>query len=530
MGAIELPPNAPVVMPTYHKHVVAILNAACDDCGRLTYVSKPRDEARGLELERARSVICRAILQEASSAKMCPYCGWAREKGSGFGRKYDAGNITASEVLVRLELLTMEDSSCLRLNGIRHVSEFVTHLFPVLPECARPPSSDGSKDDATILAEELLRAVAAYNAGSAPPVDVAEDESDGEHDDLEAVFDGDEDVQPAGADAGDGRASKARRTTASTDAEKRIQTAAWEMIYGNNGKTSRRPLMGITERVGGGKDGRIRNTMKAVRILGYLRTVIVPAMLPIGWIYVPRKAASCITSSNTVTELTMPSIMERTRAAVAAGNYVYCLRSDGRPYMFSEKSAIRLHVGDVLHLPAREGDYVLFNRQPTLSDASMMAQRIKFWDSDTIGLNSDMCAPYAADFDGDEMNVYILPTRRAEAEAMCMTHAVYYATHMKLAQEGAYSTHKLSYRSTLFDKDEFQEIIGVLPAYMRYPLPEPLVGGTAALWSGRHILEMIMAHTHLTIVVGTKPLPRKEKYDRAPSSIQVQHIPFTRGQ
>jgi hypothetical protein len=86
---------------------------------------------------------------------------------------------------------------------------------------------------------------------------------------------------------------------------------------------------------------------------------------------------------------------------------------------------------------------------------------------------------------------------------MCMTHAAFYATHMKHAQEGAFSTHKLSYRSTFFGKNEFQEIVGLLPAYMRYPLPETVVGGPHALWSGRHILEMILAH--LTLVTRKKP-------------------------
>ncbi len=324
-----------------------------------------------------------------------------------------------------------------------------------------------------------------------------------------------------GGGVGDGgRPAKARRTAPSTEATKRIETAAWEIINGNNGKTSRRPLLGIAQRVGG-KKGRLRNTMQAVRILGYLRTVIVPrADLPIGWILIPEAARQFLTSSNTVTDLTLPDIMERTRAAIVGGHNVYCVRSDGRPFMFSGKSAIRLHVGDVVHLPAREGDYVLFNRQPTLSDASMMAQRIRFWDKKVIGLSYIMCLPYAADFDGDEMNVYRLPTKRAQAEAMCMTHAAFYATHMKLAQEGAFSTHKLSYRSTFFGKDEFQEIVGVLPAYMRYPLPEPVVGGPDALWSGRHILEMILAHTHLTLVTGKKPAPFAA-FDRAPPTIEV---------
>jgi hypothetical protein len=140
----------------------------------------------------------------------------------------------------------------------------------------------------------------------------------------------------------------------------------------------------------------------------------------------------------------------------------------------------------------------------------MMAHRVRYWKRNVIGFSYLECSPYGADFDGDEMNIHALTSARAVAEAMCMTASVFYAPTMRLIQDGAYSTYSLSMRGSYFDEDEFVELIGVLPTFMRYPLPPPIVGpergaglGTERLWCGRQILQMILAHTHLTLVTGT---------------------------
>ena len=65
----------------------------------------------------------------------------------------------------------------------------------------------------------------------------------------------------------------------------------------------------------------------------------------------------------------------------------------------------------------RDGDIVLFNRQPSLHRMSIMAHRVKVMDGRTFRLNPAVCPPYNADFDGDEMNLHIPQTEEARAEA-----------------------------------------------------------------------------------------------------------------
>ena len=53
-----------------------------------------------------------------------------------------------------------------------------------------------------------------------------------------------------------------------------------------------------------------------------------------------------------------------------------------------------------------DGDYVLFNRQPSLHKMSMMGHRVKLLSGNTFRLNVSVTPPYNADFDGDEMNMH----------------------------------------------------------------------------------------------------------------------------
>ena len=61
---------------------------------------------------------------------------------------------------------------------------------------------------------------------------------------------------------------------------------------------------------------------------------------------------------------------------------------------------------------------VLFNRQPSLHRMSIMAHRARVMPGRTLRFNECVCAPYNADFDGDEMNVHVPQTEEARAEAV----------------------------------------------------------------------------------------------------------------
>ena len=63
-----------------------------------------------------------------------------------------------------------------------------------------------------------------------------------------------------------------------------------------------------------------------------------------------------------------------------------------------------------------DGDYVLFNRQPSLHKMSMMAHRVRVMHYDTFRLNVCCTPSYNADYDGDEMNMHVPQSLQTENE------------------------------------------------------------------------------------------------------------------
>ena len=64
-----------------------------------------------------------------------------------------------------------------------------------------------------------------------------------------------------------------------------------------------------------------------------------------------------------------------------------------------------------------DGDYILFNRQPTLHRMSMMCHIVKIMPKgDTFRMNVGDTKPYNADFDGDEMNLHMPQDEESEIE------------------------------------------------------------------------------------------------------------------
>jgi DNA-directed RNA polymerase beta' subunit len=62
-----------------------------------------------------------------------------------------------------------------------------------------------------------------------------------------------------------------------------------------------------------------------------------------------------------------------------------------------------LEEGDVVDRHLMDGDYVLFNRQPSLHKMSMLGHKIKVMPYSTFRLNPLVCVTYNADFDGDKL-------------------------------------------------------------------------------------------------------------------------------
>ena len=189
---------------------------------------------------------------------------------------------------------------------------------------------------------------------------------------------------------------------------------------------SGRPLKTLTQRLKG-KEGRFRGSLSGKRVDFSSRTVISPdPNLDLSEVGVPEQVAMKLTIPEIVTEWNI----ERMRKLVINGpnkfpGVNYIVRPDGvkiRLDFVEDRSTIAetLEIGYLIERHLADGDIVMFNRQPSLHQMSIMAHYVRVLPGKTFRLHPSVCPPYNADFDGDEMNLHVPQSEEARAEAILL--------------------------------------------------------------------------------------------------------------
>ncbi len=185
---------------------------------------------------------------------------------------------------------------------------------------------------------------------------------------------------------------------------------------------SGRPLKTLAQRLKG-KEGRFRYNLSGKRVNFSARTVVSPdPRLDLDQVGVPKIIAEELTIPLHVTEWNL----EYCKQLVMSEEYpraLYIIRNDGRRIKVGDTAEMRkeqaenMKVGSTIERHIVDGDIAIFNRQPSLHRISMMAHEVKVLPGKTFRLNPVTVSPYNADFDGDEMNLHIMQTEEAQAEA-----------------------------------------------------------------------------------------------------------------
>jgi len=171
---------------------------------------------------------------------------------------------------------------------------------------------------------------------------------------------------------------------------------------------SGRPLKAIRQRLKG-KDGRIRNNLMGKRVDFSGRSVITPdPNIELDQLGVPFVIAKNLTYPEIVNDFNKEKLIDLVQngpnkypgaKSVMKGDITKSINEFNKKDIFLEN-------GDIVNRHLLNGDYVLFNRQPSLHKMSMMAHRVKVMKGNTFRLNVSVTPPYNADFDGDEMNMH----------------------------------------------------------------------------------------------------------------------------
>lgn len=168
------------------------------------------------------------------------------------------------------------------------------------------------------------------------------------------------------------------------------------------------------------KEGMIIHDLICKRVNNCLRAVIIPAseQISINEIGVPKLYAQDLIVYEYVTQFNIHKLNEMLlNKEYPQIKYRKEVLENGDMIDRSVANIDKLHIGDLIARPLVDGDEVLVNRSPTLTKNSILCFKARITSGDkAISLHLATCAGYGADFDGDEMSLFVLKHPRTRIE------------------------------------------------------------------------------------------------------------------
>ena len=407
-GHIEL--AEPVLHIAFIDNIHKLLTATCRSCSRIKVPQEVLDGFAKLKSYKASYTVVSQkripdqIQEKAKKAKECPHCGKPQyelifTKPTIFIEKTDLGENRLLPITIRERFSQIIDADLRLLNynvDTARPEWFILQALPVPPVTVRPSiileTGIRSEDDLTHKMVDIIRVnqrLKESKEAGTPPLIVQ---------DLVDLLQ--------------------YHTTTYFDNE----VSGIPQAHHRSG----RPLKTLTQRLKG-KEGRFRGSLSGKRVDFSSRTVISPdPNLDLGEVGVPTAVATKLTIPEIITEWNI----EKLKKLVINGPNTfpgvnYIVRPDGvkiRLDFVEDRSIIAdsLEVGYLVERHLSDGDIVLFNRQPSLHQMSIMAHHVRVLPGKTFRLHPSVCPPYNADFDGDEMNLHVPQSEEARAEAILL--------------------------------------------------------------------------------------------------------------
>jgi len=377
----------PVIHVNYVKKILIVLRSICGSCGHILALEKDIQDKglRGLSL-----------LKYLKTVKTCPHCNTKKyptklEKPTTFVE--NERRVTPIEIISRFEKLTDDEVELLGMNPRYARPEWmVVSILPVPPVTTRPSitleTGERSEDDLTHKLGDVVRINQRLfeNINAGAPEVIVEDLWDLLQYHITTYFDN--------------------------------ETAQVPPARHRSGQ----PLKTLTERIKS-KEGRFRHNLVGKRVNFAARTVISPdPKIDFNEVGVPYVVAIELTIPERVTEWNLKWVKKFVENG--PGNYPganYIILPDGKKKKITDDSKAQIleeiKPGYVVERHIIDGDVCVFNRQPSLHRMSIMCHKVKVMPGRSFRLNPNVCTPYNADFDGDEMNLHIPQTEESRAEA-----------------------------------------------------------------------------------------------------------------
>ncbi|WP_254543140.1 DNA-directed RNA polymerase subunit A' [Halomarina pelagica] len=557
-GHIEL--AAPVIHVGFSKLIRRLLRGTCRECSRLCLTEEERDEFRE-RLERDRQLgndlnnVTKAAIRQARKKSRCPYCGAKQydinhEKPTTY---YEVQDVLSSDYAERIAAA---------MEGRPVDEDDETEREPTSPtELADETGIDVSRVNEIISGEFRPRPADRESLEKALDIDLTEEDMNKlMPSDIRDWFEDipDEDIRVLGISAeksrpewmiltvlpvppvtarpsitlDNGQRSEDDLTHKLVDiirinqrfmenreagAPQLIIEDLWELLqyhvttFMDNEISgtpparhrSGRPLKTLSQRLKG-KEGRFRGSLSGKRVNFSARTVISPdPTLSLNEVGVPDRVATEMTQTMNVTERNLEDARRYVRNGPEShpgANYVK--RPDNRRLKVTEKNCEELsekvEPGWEVNRHLVDGDIVIFNRQPSLHRMSIMAHEVVVMPYKTFRLNTVVCPPYNADFDGDEMNMHALQNEEARAEARVLMRVQEQILSPRFGENiiGAIQDHISGTYLLTHENPQFNETqaLDLLRATRVDELPEPDGSDDDGVpyWNGRTIFSELL--------------------------------------
>ena len=416
-GVIEL--GVPVYSIGFLEPTLKCLRSVCYFCSRLL-ISEADATQLGLERLGGKSLFL-AVYQAARTRKRCMHCSgpqpsysrtqngikvdWPADVQEMFGDEAERRDVTErtfTSIEAHSILNHISNHDCTMMGfktEFSHPRDMIQDVCHVIPPIARPAimQSTGSRvrgqDDLTHSLQSILKRSI----------------------ELKSTIDAtlwDRSMNP---------------TTEMVDRLAKLQCEVFSMVNnsvrGNRQAVQRSgaPFKSLVCRIRG-KEGRIRGNLNGKRVDFSARSVVSPdPLMDVDEVGVPEAIAMQLTLQERVTHANIGDLRRR---IIAGSNTLdgaqAVIDTDGvvtQLEFCTDRTMINIVPGMVVERYMKNGDLVVFNRQPSLHKFSTMAHRAKIMPGSTLRLNLSCTTAYNADFDGDEMNLHLLQSPLAIEEA-----------------------------------------------------------------------------------------------------------------
>jgi DNA-directed RNA polymerase II subunit RPB1 len=480
-GHIEL--NAAMYHIGFIKYVKKILECICPKCSRLRILpSDPKFKKIVVSKNRFQTAwdICK-------SRTVCEYEDCETQllplRKLGYKLYYDVKKTTKNQDKIYLFadeahkiLSRMTDETCIQIGlnpKTSHPENMIITVLPVPPPCIRPSvkvdnTDNRGEDDLTSVLVNIIRCnndLLKVKRGSDNMVSVKENLQN----QIVAYIDND------------------------------LKTGIKRNVLRGS-----RVTKSLTSRLKG-KEGRVRSNLMGKRVDFSARTVITgDPNISIEQLGVPRTIAQNLTVPIKAFNLNLDELQDMVNNSPEYPSAKYIVKVNGTriDLRFAKRKPI-VDIGDTIERHLRDGDVVLFNRQPTLHKMSMMAHTVKVMPYSTFRMNVTTTASYNADFDGDEMNVHVPQSLETIAElyelsrvSKCLVSAQSNKPVNSLVQDSVTSIRLFTLRDNFLRREEVMNLLYRIDRDV--DMPPPAIFKPVPLWTGKQLFSLLMPKINMS--------------------------------